>query len=38
VATRREAQTIYYRIASDKAGRVIETLYDMYCGPGAATR
>lgn len=38
VATRREAQTIYYRIASGQAARVIETLYDMYCGPGAATR
>ena len=36
VATRREAQTIYYRIASDQAARVIETLYDMYCGPASA--
>jgi DNA-binding transcriptional ArsR family regulator len=32
VATRREAQTIYYRIASDEATRLIETLYGMYCG------
>lgn len=36
VETRREAQTIYYRIASDQAARVIETLYDMYCGPASA--
>jgi len=38
VETRREAQTIYYRIASADAARVIETLYDMYCGPGSAGR
>ena len=31
VATRREAQTIYYRIASDEAARLIETLYGLYC-------
>ena len=31
VATRREAQTIYYRIASDEATRLIETLYGLYC-------
>lgn len=34
VATRREAQTIHYRIASDKVERVIETLYGLYCGTG----
>jgi DNA-binding transcriptional ArsR family regulator len=33
VATRREAQTIYYRLASDNARRLIGLLYDMYCGP-----
>jgi len=38
VETRRESQTIYYRIASDDAARVIATLYDMYCGPGAPGR
>ena len=27
VASRRDAQTIYYRLASDEAGKVIETLY-----------
>jgi DNA-binding transcriptional ArsR family regulator len=38
VATRREAQTIYYRIASDQAERVIETLYKIYCGSGSGSR
>ena len=33
VTTRREAQTIYYRLASDNARRLIGLLYDMYCGP-----
>jgi len=33
VETRREAQTIYYRLAGDEARRVIEVLYDLYCGP-----
>lgn len=32
VETRREAQTIYYSIASGPARRVIETLHDIYCG------
>lgn len=31
VATRRDAQTIYYRMASDDARRLITTLYDIYC-------
>lgn len=33
VATRRQAQTIHYRIASSQASRVIEALYDIYCAP-----
>jgi len=33
VATRRESQTIYYRLASPEAQRVIETLADIYCPP-----
>lgn len=33
VATRREAQTIYYRLASAKVGILIETLYRLFCGP-----
>lgn len=35
VATRREAQTIYYRLASDNARRLIGLLYDLYCAPTA---
>jgi DNA-binding transcriptional ArsR family regulator len=33
VATRRVAQTIYYRLADEKAARVIALLQDMYCAP-----
>ncbi len=32
VATRREAQTIYYTLAPGPAHRIIETLHDIYCG------
>ena len=31
VDTRREAQQIYYRLASDDVERVLETLYGIYC-------
>ncbi len=31
VTTRRQAQTIFYAIASDPARRVLETLYKVYC-------
>jgi DNA-binding transcriptional ArsR family regulator len=31
VATRRDGQTIYYRLASDNARRLIELLYEIYC-------
>lgn len=31
VATRREAQTIYYRLNGDAAIRVIEVLHSIYC-------
>ena len=31
VATRREGQQVYYRIASDDVRRVLETLYAIYC-------
>ncbi|MCE3001122.1 MAG: metalloregulator ArsR/SmtB family transcription factor [Xanthomonadaceae bacterium] len=34
VETRREAQTIYYRLASGPARRLIETLHGIYCGAG----
>jgi DNA-binding transcriptional ArsR family regulator len=36
VATRREAQTVYYRIASDKVRAVLKTLYALYCKPASA--
>jgi DNA-binding transcriptional ArsR family regulator len=32
VATRREAQTIYYTLAPGPAERIIATLHDIYCG------
>ncbi len=31
VATRRESQTIYYRIADPNAARILGTLHDIYC-------
>lgn len=36
VATRRQAQTIYYRLNGEEAVRVIGLLYELYCG-GAKT-
>jgi DNA-binding transcriptional ArsR family regulator len=37
VATRREATTIYYRIASDRVLIILRTLHGMFCaGPGGA--
>lgn len=38
VATRREAQTIHYRLADPKAARVIETLAAIYCPPPKRTK
>ncbi len=32
VATRRDAQTIYYRLADSKIERVIRLLFELYCG------
>ncbi len=34
VETRRDAQTIYYRLASQEVRRVLETLYGIFCAPG----
>jgi len=31
VTTRREAQSVYYSLASDEASTLIGTLYDLYC-------
>jgi len=36
VATRRDGQTIYYRLASDDVRAVLQTLYGIYCAPVAA--
>lgn len=38
VATRREAQTIYYRLDDPAAIRVLDTLCDIYGAPAAAAR
>ncbi len=36
VSARREAQTIYYSIASEPAREVLKTLYQAYCAPPKA--
>lgn len=36
VNTRRSAQTIYYSLAHGPAGRVIETLHDIFCDNASA--
>jgi DNA-binding transcriptional ArsR family regulator len=33
VTTRRDGQTIWYRLANDSVARLIGTLYDIYCSP-----
>lgn len=33
VKTRRESQTIHYRLASSKAAQLLETLASLYCPP-----
>lgn len=33
VATRREAQTIWYRVADPKVERLVEVLHELYCPP-----
>ena len=37
VQTRREAQTIYYSIASAEANAVLQTLYELYCSDDASS-
>jgi len=32
VKTRREAQTIYYSIASEEAARIVALMHELYCG------
>jgi len=36
VAARRDAQTIYYSIASEPAREVLKTLYQVFCAPKSA--
>ncbi|MBN8717532.1 MAG: helix-turn-helix transcriptional regulator [Stenotrophomonas sp.] len=36
VSTRREAQTIYYRLADGPAQRILGILHDIYCGNAQA--
>jgi DNA-binding transcriptional ArsR family regulator len=36
VETRREGQTIFYRLASAEVAAILETLYRLYCAPAAA--
>ena len=38
VAARRDAQTIYYSIASAPAREVLKTLYQVFCSPTKATK
>jgi DNA-binding transcriptional ArsR family regulator len=38
VAARRDAQTIYYSIASDPAREVLKVLYQAYCAPPKAAK
>ena len=33
VATRRDGQTIHYRLASHEVREILETLYRLYCAP-----
>jgi DNA-binding transcriptional ArsR family regulator len=33
VATRKEAQVVFYRLADPKAGRVLGLLRELYCAP-----
>jgi len=37
VATRREAQTIYYRLASEPARGIMEAAYEVFCRPARAS-
>lgn len=35
VATRRDSQTIWYRIANEKTQKLMGSLYDIFCSPDA---
>lgn len=34
VSARKEAQSVYYSLASHEVRAIVETLYNIYCGPG----
>lgn len=36
VSTRREGQTIWYALADEAVGSLVEALYNIYCSPAAA--
>ncbi len=36
VATRRDGQTIFYRLASAEVAAILETLYRLYCAPASS--
>src|SRR5215467_7769159 len=38
VSARRDAQTIFYSIASEPAREVLKTLYRMFCAPGSGKK
>jgi DNA-binding transcriptional ArsR family regulator len=38
VTTRRESQTIFYKLSSGPAQRLISSLHDIYCGVGSEER
>ena len=38
VATRREAQTIYYALADPGVSKIIGALYELYCSPARRRR
>ena len=39
VATRKEAQTVFYRVGDARAGQVLALLYDLFCSePGPEKR
>jgi DNA-binding transcriptional ArsR family regulator len=38
VSTRREAQTIYYTLASEAVRRIMALLYELYCAPAAKAK
>jgi DNA-binding transcriptional ArsR family regulator len=38
VTARRDAQTIYYAIASDPAREILKTLYQVFCAPSKTAK